>query len=210
MTLFYLLGTLVVVITCLIIGYKVGRLSIADECLTKGFFHVSGVEYDCLKVFKRDESEYGLPDVLRDEQDNGAFAEGTLPKLKFLKPKARHDLKYKQEGPKQKNAAVKGFEAYAPTKPDRAKDLFGEVKHYDCVQCCHDAKDIQRSMILCRSCGNKRCPKALNHRLTCTHSNAVDQVGTLDKSAPQQTISGSFLFDAVRPDQDVFDDTYRK
>ena len=33
-------------------------------------------------------------------------------------------------------------------------------------------------MILCVDCGNKRCPKATDHRLACTNSNEVGQVGS--------------------------------
>lgn len=34
-------------------------------------------------------------------------------------------------------------------------------------------------MILCDECGNKRCPKAENHRYKCTGSNDPGQVGVL-------------------------------
>jgi DNA-directed RNA polymerase subunit RPC12/RpoP len=34
-------------------------------------------------------------------------------------------------------------------------------------------------MILCPECGNKRCPKASDHRLQCTDSNDVGQVGSV-------------------------------
>ena len=34
-------------------------------------------------------------------------------------------------------------------------------------------------MILCPECGNKRCPKASDHRLTCTGSNEADQEGSI-------------------------------
>jgi hypothetical protein len=33
-------------------------------------------------------------------------------------------------------------------------------------------------MILCPSCGNKRCPKATDHRLECTGSNEPGQKGS--------------------------------
>ncbi len=33
-------------------------------------------------------------------------------------------------------------------------------------------------MYLCETCGNKRCPHATDHRLTCTHSNAPGQKGS--------------------------------
>ena len=33
-------------------------------------------------------------------------------------------------------------------------------------------------MVLCIICGNKRCPKATNHRLECTNSNELGQEGS--------------------------------
>lgn len=33
-------------------------------------------------------------------------------------------------------------------------------------------------MFLCPTCGNKRCPKATDHRLTCTGSNDSGQPGS--------------------------------
>lgn len=38
-------------------------------------------------------------------------------------------------------------------------------------------------MVLCPTCGNKRCPHAENHQNACTGSNAPDQVPTLDPAA---------------------------
>ena len=34
-------------------------------------------------------------------------------------------------------------------------------------------------MILCPECGNKRCPKASDHRLACTGSNEAGQEGSV-------------------------------
>ena len=34
-------------------------------------------------------------------------------------------------------------------------------------------------MIVCPECGNKRCPKASDHRLACTDSNQPGQPGSL-------------------------------
>jgi len=33
-------------------------------------------------------------------------------------------------------------------------------------------------MILCPQCGNKRCPRATDHDLSCTNSNEVGQIGS--------------------------------
>lgn len=43
--------------------------------------------------------------------------------------------------------------------------------------CAWDAR-FQR-MLLCPDCGNKRCPKASDHRLACTGSNDMDQPGSI-------------------------------
>lgn len=40
-------------------------------------------------------------------------------------------------------------------------------------------------MILCPICGNKRCPKASDHRLECTGSNEPGQPGSIYKKAPE-------------------------
>lgn len=37
---------------------------------------------------------------------------------------------------------------------------------------------IRERMIGCGTCGNKRCPKATNHELVCTGSNAPGQPGS--------------------------------
>ncbi len=34
-------------------------------------------------------------------------------------------------------------------------------------------------MIVCPECGNKRCPRASDHRLACTKSNASGQPGSI-------------------------------
>lgn len=41
-----------------------------------------------------------------------------------------------------------------------------------------DVRRILRGMILCPTCGNKRCPKATNHTLECTGSNEPGQPGS--------------------------------
>lgn len=37
---------------------------------------------------------------------------------------------------------------------------------------------IQAPMFVCSDCGNKRCPKATDHRLGCTASNEPGQAGS--------------------------------
>ena len=37
---------------------------------------------------------------------------------------------------------------------------------------------LKRSFIVCTTCGHKRCPKATNHNLACTDSNASGQEGS--------------------------------
>lgn len=34
-------------------------------------------------------------------------------------------------------------------------------------------------MVICSECGNKRCPKATDHRLECTGSNEPNQPGSI-------------------------------
>ena len=53
-----------------------------------------------------------------------------------------------------------------------------------CQKCFHDALQLDKSlwlkrmMILCPTCGNKRCPKATDHNNKCTNSNEPGQPGS--------------------------------
>jgi hypothetical protein len=52
----------------------------------------------------------------------------------------------------------------------------------DCIRCYEqhpDADGLNRPFIVCASCGNKRCPKATDHRLECTGSNEPGQKGSV-------------------------------
>jgi len=55
------------------------------------------------------------------------------------------------------NCCSKCFEAFVAENPD---------------------KWWTRKMMLCSTCGNKRCPKATDHTLACTGSNAPGQEGS--------------------------------
>jgi hypothetical protein len=41
-------------------------------------------------------------------------------------------------------------------------------------------------MVLCHECGNKRCPKASDHRLACTGSNESGQAGSIYTAPPKR------------------------
>ena len=50
---------------------------------------------------------------------------------------------------------------------------------YCCLDCFKASGGLFRDrMILCETCGNKRCPHATNHELPCTGSNAPGQPGS--------------------------------
>ncbi len=53
-------------------------------------------------------------------------------------------------------------------------------KCHVCLDRAQDAHErLFRGMILCPTCGNKRCPKATEHRLECTGSNEPGQKGSV-------------------------------
>ncbi|MDD5374432.1 hypothetical protein [Acidithiobacillus sp.] len=60
------------------------------------------------------------------------------------------------------------------------------LSEYDCSVCEDEALAnmppwnamFLRRFIVCRTCGNKRCPKASAHWQECTDSNEVGQVGS--------------------------------
>lgn len=39
-------------------------------------------------------------------------------------------------------------------------------------------REVNRGMILCPICGNKRCPHGTDHKLACTNSNSSGQPGS--------------------------------
>lgn len=47
-----------------------------------------------------------------------------------------------------------------------------------CHRCIKERGQIAMHMILCSTCGNKRCPHATDHRAFCTNSNEPGQVGS--------------------------------
>jgi hypothetical protein len=52
---------------------------------------------------------------------------------------------------------------------------------YTCPSCrtCLPPEEQLTRMVLCVTCGNKRCPKASDHTLECTGSNAPGQKGSV-------------------------------
>ena len=61
----------------------------------------------------------------------------------------------------------------------KKKDYCGNC--YECLKNEKDENGLPKEatrMIVCPECGNKRCPKATDHNLACTHSNETGQVGS--------------------------------
>lgn len=57
---------------------------------------------------------------------------------------------------------------------------FKLAEEADCIDCFRKSGGFLRvRMFLCPSCGNKRCPKATDHRLACTNSNEPGQKGSI-------------------------------
>jgi len=52
-------------------------------------------------------------------------------------------------------------------------------KGCDCWRCMREKGRTVTFYILCDICGNKRCPRASDHRLECTHSNEAGQEGSV-------------------------------
>jgi hypothetical protein len=48
-----------------------------------------------------------------------------------------------------------------------------------CHQCIKDRNEMAWHMVLCKTCGNKRCPHATDHRHACTNSNDTGQPGSV-------------------------------
>lgn len=50
-----------------------------------------------------------------------------------------------------------------------------------CWRCMRERNETRVRMILCPECGNKRCPKASDHKLGCSGSNKSGQEGSVYK-----------------------------
>lgn len=50
---------------------------------------------------------------------------------------------------------------------------------YCCHKCFAKHGGFLDRMLLCPTCGNKRCPKATDHELACTDSNEPNQPGSI-------------------------------
>jgi hypothetical protein len=48
-----------------------------------------------------------------------------------------------------------------------------------CHRCIKERGHIAMHMVVCRECGNKRCPHATDHDLACTRSNEPGQTGSI-------------------------------
>lgn len=163
-----------------LLGYYLCQYIIVHECFAHSRFKAQGVAFSCSRYIEY-EGDKGVPEAIleheerqnekyRDSVDQAhAIAPSTLDKLKWLDPKTKDDLL----GIGKKHEAI-GEEVY------RLNIMGGELKGHDCLQCFKDAGDRPRIMILCSTCGNKRCPKAEDHRYKCTGSNDPDQVGQFE------------------------------
>ena len=67
------------------------------------------------------------------------------------------------------------------TFDDNWSKIFGKKigGDFDCHRCYKDNHAMVNKMILCPECGNKRCPRASDHRLECTGSNEPGQPGSV-------------------------------
>jgi hypothetical protein len=65
---------------------------------------------------------------------------------------------------------------------DRVKEMKEECKcsRRKCIETNDGAIFGLAVFVVCQKCGNKRCPKASDHRMKCTGSNELNQVGELE------------------------------
>lgn len=62
-----------------------------------------------------------------------------------------------------------------------------EMSKGDCHRCIEEQGGSAMRMILCGTCGNKRCPKADDHRNKCSGSNEPGQIGSAYENPPRNS-----------------------
>lgn len=58
-------------------------------------------------------------------------------------------------------------------------EALNDPNRYCCHKCFAKHGGFLDRMLLCPTCGNKRCPKATDHDLACTDSNEPNQPGSI-------------------------------
>lgn len=58
-------------------------------------------------------------------------------------------------------------------------EALNDPNRYCCHKCFNKHGGFLTRMLLCPTCGNKRCPKATDHDLACTDSNEPNQPGSI-------------------------------
>jgi hypothetical protein len=87
--------------------------------------------------------------------------------------------------PKEKAWLPEIEEAITAIKQARSAPVQEPVNRYCCHACFKASGGVMLDrMILCSECGNKRCPKASDHRLDCTSSNDPGQPGSIYTTQP--------------------------
>lgn len=82
----------------------------------------------------------------------------------------------------------RGFVTYEVTAADYAilqalrkwRPSDGTGEQCGCHKCIQERDEVAIHMVVCPTCGNKRCPKASNHELACTNSNEPGQTGSVE------------------------------
>lgn len=80
-----------------------------------------------------------------------------------------------------KGSTPRPYSVDAETFANNWDSIFGKKlnQNFDCHRCYEENGALVNKMVLCPKCGNKRCPRASDHRLECTDSNAPGQPGSV-------------------------------
>jgi hypothetical protein len=77
-----------------------------------------------------------------------------------------------------KGSAPRPYSVSQETFGNNFDRIFGKKKFAETTCYCYTCTKDHTRMILCPTCGNKRCPHATNHNLVCTNSNEPGQSGS--------------------------------
>jgi hypothetical protein len=123
----------------------------------------------------------------KEEAEHMALLKGSHAEVRplYTTPPAAPDLQAELDATNRQVEILSDALAESRREVAALKAVQEPVDRYCCHACFKASGGVMLDrMILCSECGNKRCPKASDHRLDCTSSNDPGQPGSIYTTPP--------------------------